>query len=183
MSWLTRWATAMGDSGALGWVTLLAYLATALICVRATRLGGRRDRFFWATLAAAMLLLGLNKQLDAQTLLTQVARGPAIAQGWYGRHRPFQLGFVLLLGLAAAIAIALLWKWGRRRGRGIRMALLGLTCLGLFILVRAASFHHADRLLGMRAGALSLYSALELAAIMLVGIGAAIRPGGRRSGA
>ena len=43
--------------------------------------------------------LGVNKQLDLQTLFTQLARDLAMAQGWYEERRRYQVAFIIAIGL------------------------------------------------------------------------------------
>jgi hypothetical protein len=54
------------------------------------------------------------------------------------------------------------------------LALAGLVLIGLFVLLRAASFHHLDQLLSGGSIVLSLGVAQEIAGILVVATGAAI---------
>ena len=76
-----RWRPGIGDPTFLGWVTVAAYFAAALACGRAWRLDRRArlagDRSssptFWLILSLLLAFLGINKQLDLQSLLTHLA--------------------------------------------------------------------------------------------------------------
>ena len=140
------WSPTIGDPSFLGWFTVVAYFLASLLCVHASRkdVDGRR---FWAILGFALAALGVNKQLDLQSLLTAVARGLANSEGWYDRRREFQTLFVFaisFLALGGAVAAFVLL---RNRSRHVRIAAVGFVLLSAFICIRAASFHHVDRML------------------------------------
>src|SRR5262245_63104416 len=102
-----RWRPGIGDPTPLGWLTVAAYAVAAALCARAALREGRSGpRGFWWGLAAALALLGVNKQLDLQTLLMQVSRDLARAQGWYDRRQAYQrlfIGGVAVAALAASL--------------------------------------------------------------------------------
>ena len=66
-----RWRPGIGDPTVLGWATVAAYGVGMVFCVLAARRSRRNvgDRVapLWWFLAAMMLVLGINKQLDLQT--------------------------------------------------------------------------------------------------------------------
>lgn len=169
-----RWVPGIGDPTPVGWLTVGAYLAAAYACWRAAlrRGGGRRSRAFWWILALSLLGLGLNKQLDLQSALTVWGRRLAIAQGWYQDRRPVQAAFIAALGLAGLVGFALLLGLSRPLTRGRTLALAGLVFLISFVLIRAASFHHVDRVLGASLAGLRWNGILELSGITCVGSGA-----------
>lgn len=179
-----RWHPGIGDPSLLGWATVAAYAVAACLCGIAARraLGIGRTvaslapveaanqralAAFWLGACALLALLGVNKQLDLQSLLTQVGRDLALAQGWYqGRHR-VQAAFVAgLAALGALGGVAIAW-WLRRVIVRVAGPLLGLAVLTTFVVVRAASFHHVD--LRLRGGPLPLNLFLELGGILVVG--------------
>ena len=49
----------------------------------------------WKALAIGLLLLGINKQLDLQTALTEIGRILAAKQGWYERRQRVQIDFII----------------------------------------------------------------------------------------
>src|ERR1041385_1829152 len=98
------WTPSIGDPTWIGWVTVVAYGIAVLLCVRAgmraRQLGvkGRDDSpEVWFVFAAVLFFLGINKQLDLQTLLIQAGREVALAESWYQFRRPVQLVFVMIL--------------------------------------------------------------------------------------
>ncbi len=160
------------------WVTVAAYVLAALLSAIAARYAWLRretgETLFWRSTAVLLVLLGINELLDLQTLLTEIGRANAEAYGWYGVHRKVQYVFVIALIIAATLAgAALLWVT-RRTHRAVRLAIAGLAFIGLFVLLRAASFHHLDDLLGRGMAAFNWGSFQEVAGIVIVAAAAAL---------
>jgi hypothetical protein len=83
-----NWKLGIGDPTPVGWITAIAYLAASLACAvvwtadrRARRHGRPGSPVFWLSLALLLLFLGINKQLDLQTLLGDIGRRKARAEG------------------------------------------------------------------------------------------------------
>jgi hypothetical protein len=171
-----RWVAGIGDPSALGWITVACYLCSAWIAWRNAS-AARRSAVpagFWLVIGAVMLLLGLNKQLDLQTWFGQAGRELALQQGWYGQRRLVQGAFIVLLTLFVTASLwALRHRW-RDLWREYRWVFAGLSLLGLFIVIRALSFHHADELIGLDLGATTLGRALELLGVAAIA-GACLR--------
>lgn len=171
----------------MGWVTVLAYGLTTGLCFRAYRRARSQEAnsrpsgvtLLWAGLAALLLLLGINKQLDLQSLLTQVGKDLAHAQGWYEQRRGVQVAFIAAVaGVFGLLGSTALWL-ARGRLRELRLALVGTAFLLAFVVARAASFHHVDVLLYMDLGGLKLNWVFELSGIACIGVGAARSKPGR----
>lgn len=169
-----RWSPVIGDPQITGWVTVAAYVMAALMSAAVwLRLKGRRGRVFWAMVALLLAALAVNKQLDLQSALTAAGRCLARAQGWYGERRLVQLSFIAVLGtvmLAGLIAMAFSLR-GRLRRNGL--ALTGLVIVTGFVMMRAASFHHMDHLIGMRAFGVPNNFLFENAGLVLIALNAA----------
>lgn len=172
----TQWHWGLGDNNVVGWVTVLVYVWAGLASARvALGLSGsdaiqRRERRFWWIAAAIMLGLAVNKQLDLQTLMTQIARCHAQLAGWYDIRRTIQREFILGVAVAGAGLVALMaWLLRGLLGR-VWPALLGLGFVCLFVLVRAASFHHVDSLLGTWIFGVKMNWLLELPGPILVAV-------------
>ena len=174
-----RWRPGIGDPTVMGWVTVAAYLVAAITCQRAAGREPRPDgsprtrpSAFWLVLAGLMVALGINKQLDLQSLVTQLGRD--LIGGWnlYPQRRTFQAGFILTVALVCAgVLAAFLWA-ARRRLRRRWPALLGMLFILGFVVIRAASFHHVDAFLAARLGGLKWNWVLELGGITVVGLAA-----------
>jgi high-affinity Fe2+/Pb2+ permease len=137
----------------------------------------RRLIGFWCVAAAAMVLLGINKQLDLQSWFTQTMRELAVEQGWYDDRRQYQFAFiaaVAALGFLATLTTAILM---RRVLLRIGLALVGLGVLGAFVVARAASFHSIDALLHSGPFALNWWA--EFGGTSLVALNAWVAGRGR----
>lgn len=159
-----HWRPQIGDPTVLGWVTVGAYAVAAVACGLAARRVGRP----WLGMAVVMVLLCVNKQLDLQSLLTDLGRIVARAQGWYRERRVVQRDVIvgmLALSLGGASWVLLRWRefWSHHR-----LLFGGLVFLGTFIAVRAISFHHVDRLLKTQFIGVRTNGVLELTGIGLV---------------
>jgi hypothetical protein len=96
----------------------------------------------------------------------------AIQQGWYEQRRMFQFWFITAL-LGAGLIALLVAAWLVRSAiRPNLLTLAGAVFLGVFIMIRAASFHHVDKLLGLQLGGFRMNWALELSGIFLIVAGA-----------
>ena len=147
------WHWGYDDSSLVGWTVTAAYLFAAGLCAQAglrmRRASGNSAGQYqpWWFLAAVLLFLGLNKQLDLQTLLINAGRGMARAEGWFGYRRIVQAAFVVLFTLAlVAGLVACVTKW-RPFFRERPLVLAGLLSLLLLVVIRASGFNHVEELL------------------------------------
>ena len=125
-------------------------------------------------LTFCLFLLGINKQLDLQILLTQAGRWLAWYQGWYADRRGVQFAFLIVVGLVTSSALILALVRLRphfRSGKGLRGTLGGFALLMCFVAMRAASFHHLDHFLGWGPSGFVLNHILELSGTLLVAAG------------
>lgn len=157
--------------------TVMSYLFAAALAARAAaRTWLNRERSlqcFWRAVAIVMVLLGVNELLDLQTLLTACGRDHAKAAGWYEQRRTVQYVFVITFAAASIVgSVALLWVT-RRAPVSARVAALGLLLILVFVLIRAASFHHIDVFLGSKGPVSSWAMSLEIAGILVVALAAA----------
>jgi len=127
------WEPGIGDPTIYGWLTVAAYALGALLSWRAAQQGAARERRFWLVLAAIMAFLCINKQLDLQTLLTDIARHFAKRDGWYDQRARVQLAFIFALGAATALITLSLLVWMRRSRWPVWGASVGLALLLFFV--------------------------------------------------
>jgi hypothetical protein len=172
----TQWSPGLGDNHPMGWLTVATYLAAALAAIYAARsMPGVeprtwRERVFWWIAAGIMLVLAVNKQLDLQSLLTMIARCHAQLSGWYEVRRIVQEAFIYLIAVGGMVALGLMAVLLRGILGRIWPALLGLGFVCVFVVIRAASFHQVDVLLGSYAVGLKLNWLLELPGPILVAL-------------
>lgn len=171
-----RWRPGIGDPTVYGWVTVAAYLGTAALLLANRRLAARLGLAdaFWPVAGLLMLALGINKQLDLQTWFTQVGRDLALAQGWYDDRRVMQAAFIAALTLGGVAITLCMRRLLRSAWDQYRLCAIGVVVTLVFVVVRAATFHHVDRMLGMDFAGLRVNVLLELGGIALVLIGAVL---------
>lgn len=116
-----RWRLGIGDPTVFGWVTVVAYLVAALGSFWAAWREPRTDNkhpnrpaTFWLVLCALLVGLGINKQLDLQTLVTQVGRDVIAWMGMYQQRRQLQVGFILAVALVSVAAVVAFFWFARR---------------------------------------------------------------------
>lgn len=178
-----HWRAGIGDPTLYGWITVGLYaLGAGLSLAAVVRCGSQRkalrrpqrERWFWIAATLAMGLLAVNKQLDLQSWFTHTARDLSKEQDWYERRRDFQTLFIACLaGGTLAVGGAAVW-WLRKTSRAAQLALLGLGFLGVFIVLRASSFHHVHDLLFRTVPGINANVVLEWTGIALTAAGAAL---------
>ncbi len=176
----------------MGWFTVWAYVCAGGLSAYAAKSvtyangagDGQRTRRLWLSVAVLLGCLAINKQLDLQSLVTDIARVISRWQGWYEERREYQRWFVGL----AIVGSASLAVWFSVRFRKLWMShgllLAGIFFLLTFIVVRAISFHHVDQFLRFRLAGAKMNWVLELSGIFLVGMAAVreIRKNSREAG-
>jgi hypothetical protein len=181
LCWRTYLATPVSKPrGLTGHLGSLRPILLSLVAPRRVVLAvpeRQRIATLWLGFAITLFLLGINKQLDLQTAFTEVGRLVAHDEGWYAARRRVQVAFILGVLLAGLWVFAALVRLASgSRGR-MAAALTGTVFTMVFVLIRAASFHHVDLLLGVSLGGLKLNWIIELGGIFLVAYGASRRPG------
>lgn len=177
------WTPGIGDPSFMGWFTVAAYLGTSWLAWRAAQAirrhvpgpqQGRQSRV-WTLVALLFLALAVNKQLDLQSLFTAIGRVVVVRQGWTEQKWRLQVTFIAVC-LAAGLAVVVAGvRVARRRRREYGLLVTGVTFTVTFVLVRATSFHHMDRLIGTRIGGVGMNWVLELTGIGLTALAAGLR--------
>ncbi len=174
-----EWSPGIGDPSVMGWLTVLAYFICAFKALRVTRnyelifnAPILRQKWLWAALTAAMVFLGINKQLDLQTLFTATARWLALEQGWYAERRSMQIAFIATIGVLGLVSMCFLLFFYRASIKRHLLAIVGICLLLVFVFARATSFHQMDHIIGMQLLGLKLNWVLELGGIALIYINA-----------
>lgn len=168
-----------GDQTALGWGICFAYIITSLSCFKKGRQlsESRASETFWYGLALLMLFLGINKQLDLQTIVGAFVRQAAMTDGWYAYRKHIQHVFIIALAvflvfLLVFFRLLLAEAWHR-----FKLAWLGIFVLFSFIVLRAAAFNHQAKSLLESVG--SYYLPLELLGVLVILIASCQKPHSR----
>jgi len=172
-----KWSFGIGDPTFVGWLIFAAYITAAILCGRCAYFSRKNRQSkhwkFWLTITILLALLAINKQLDFQTLLTDIARNMARKQGWYDQRQGFQI-FVISAIAAVGTAMIILSAGILRNNKPLSLTFIGLILLLTFIVIRAASLHSVDQIIAMEVVGIKLRYLLELAAITCIAISAAI---------
>ena len=173
-----NWSPGIGDPTVAGWLTVILYVVTSVSCWILARDFGSVgiERGAWRSISVLFLFLGINKQLDLQTALTEAGRYLAHYQGWYEQRQLVQLAFVALIAVMCLISAITLLIWVRDAPISTWLALIGTTLVIGYVLVRAASFHHVDRFIGRTILGFRWNWILEMGGIALVLLASQARP-------
>jgi uncharacterized membrane protein YbhN (UPF0104 family) len=171
-----NWSPGIGDPTIGGWITVILYLLAVISCCKTAKLakasaGVSQEHRTWRALSALFLALGINKQLDLQSALTEFGRMLARSQGWYNQRQGVQLAFIVLVAITCVVAALVLLIWARNAPAPTWLALIGTMLVLGFVLIRAASFHNMDRFLGERILGFRWNWVLEMGGISLVLVG------------
>ena len=168
------WSPGIGDPTIGGWITVALYLWASISCWKTASKFSLVDRqtsqecYTWRAISVLFLALGINKQLDLQSAITEVGRMLAVTEGWYDRRGIVQLDFIIFVAIVCAIVAISLLIWARNAPVSTWLALIGTTLVLGFVLMRAASFHHMDRFIGEKLLGIRWNWILEMGGISLV---------------
>ena len=127
-----------------------------------------RERRIWFLLSLLFLALGINKQLDLQSALTEIGRMLAYRQHWYAQRQMVQVAAIAALAGVASVALLTVLVWARRFPSPTLLALVGMALVTGYVLIRAASFHHIDRFIGQTLLGLRWNWIIEMGGICVV---------------
>ena len=176
------WPAKMGDPTIAGWLITASYGVAGWLCVHAMnavsaspsepRYSRRQLAWFWAIAAAAVLGLGINKQLDLQTLAIELGKSIVHMEGWTANRVALKLVLLGAVGASSLLALAWLHARGNRSGRAPQLAIGGLLLIALYAMVRALAFSSLSRLVGGYTAGGRFGWLLELSGVALVAGGA-----------
>lgn len=178
-----HWSPGIGDPTFVGWLTVVMYFVAFLFCVACAKRSGIKpstgnsnaQSTFWWCIALALLLLGINKQLDFQTLITEAGRMFATRQGWYEHRKSVQVVFIAGIICCSLYVFIMTWMAHPKIWEENWLTLVGLIFLVSFIFIRAISFHKIDMFLGLKLSEFKMNWLLELGGIVCIWMSAAIK--------
>lgn len=175
-----NWSPGIGDPTVVGWLAVALYLLAALASYFVLiELGAsapeQQERFVWRVFLLLFLLLGINKQLDLQSALTETGRYIARQQGWYDHRQKFQ--FVLICVIAAAFVATLVGGIALLRTSSwpTRIALFGVGLVLTYVAMRAVSFHQVDAFFSTRLAGVRWAAVIEIGGLVVVLVAAGLR--------
>lgn len=170
--WIGHWSPGIGDPTIVGWLTVLFYFFGAWQCFSLAKRYSSRlmqgERTLWWVLTLGLVALGINKQLDLQSALTEIGRMVATQQGWYESRHEIQREFVYGVAVIAAIIAIAAAYLSRKAPPATIVALAGAVLLLAFVVVRAASFHHFDAFISSKLLGLSMNGIMEMGGIWII---------------
>jgi hypothetical protein len=172
----TNWHPQLDNPDVLGWSVVAAYLLAATACgwvAYKTDKGEPEAGRIWCLLAVVLLFLGINKQLNLQTLLIVLGRRAALAGGWYERRRWAQAVFAAAFALLGLCSLGFFAAHARRFIAQNRLAFLGVLVLLSFVVLRASTINHANELFGVELKDARWAWLLELCGSLLIALSAA----------
>jgi hypothetical protein len=141
----------IGDLTFWGWTTTAAFVFAALLCLvyASFPVSHKGHRVFWITLGLALLVLGINRQIDLQWLLHEIGKEMVERQGWSSKRRIVEI--VLVAGFMMAIALLLMFVWraARRAWQRRWLAFCGIVLLVAFVVLRAMRIHEVYALFNL----------------------------------
>ena len=180
--WVGSWSPGIGDPTPIGWLTVVCYIWAAWLCLQVIRRDydlklvlSRDEKLLWRMIVVGLVLLGINKQLDLQSALTEIGRMIAAYQGWYARRHEIQIEFIGWVALLAVVMCCLLAYLAYRAPMATRIALVGSVLLLAFVVIRAASFHHVDQFIRHNIAGIRMNWILEIGGLLVIGFGARLR--------
>ncbi len=121
-------------------------------------------------IAGALLFLGINKQLNLQTLMIVIGRNVSAAGHWYGARRQVQLMFSIVFAVLCLGILACFWKRYLVFFKENQLVLAGAIVLALFVILRSALINHADEFLRVNLKDKDWAWVLEITGGTLIGI-------------
>jgi hypothetical protein len=181
---LLSWRFTLDNPNFLGWTVVAAYFAAAACCIRAGLKSRNNSQTpllgLWWLFAVVLVMLGINKQLNLQTLMIVIGRIIFNAAGWYGARRQAQLVFTVAFSAFSFGALVLLWRYCGAFFRQNQLVLAGAIVLVLFVVMRAASINHAVALRLFNFNDDQWAWILEISGSLLIAAGALRRTAGHR---
>ena len=98
-----------------------------------------KEQYFWLFIIFILSALGINKQLNLQTLFINIGRHIAQYEGWMEKRRLFQAWFAYALSGIVICAAAIIIVSARKLWRYNSLALVGLSILCLYTVMRTTS--------------------------------------------
>lgn len=145
---MLAWQLQPNDPSIVAWLVTGGYLVAAglgfHLSRRSLRSGCKEEGRCWLFLTLVAAALGINKELDLQTLLIELVRETLRPMGWHDLHRAVQRG---LAALAMVVMAVFAWRWVRANGRFFRLRPLvavGMVLVGAYVLLRVGSINHLE---------------------------------------
>ncbi|MEQ8159906.1 MAG: hypothetical protein ABRQ33_01860 [Smithellaceae bacterium] len=147
------WKPGIGDPSFMGWFTVFSYYLVASLCllkmISRALLPGKKAWLFWAFMCLTMIVLGIIKQYNMLSAVTEMWRLIARHGGWMEQRWIFQVGAMILFFVISVIFSTFLYRRSLQFfSVQEKIAAFGLVYLVLFVGLRAISLHQLGTVLG-----------------------------------
>ncbi|MEQ8152584.1 MAG: hypothetical protein ABRQ32_06740 [Smithellaceae bacterium] len=147
------WKPGIGDPSFMGWFTVFSYYLVASLCllkmISRALLPGKKAWLFWAFMCLTMIVLGIIKQYNMLSAVTEMWRLIARHGGWMEQRWIFQVGAMILFFVISVIFSTFLYRRSLQFfSVQEKIAAFGLVYLVLFVGLRAISLHQFGMVLG-----------------------------------
>jgi hypothetical protein len=164
---LFRWKLCFGDPTFIGWLLTGIYLLIGMFALRRSyKLAECSGE--WFAMGALMLFFSFNKQLDLQTLISDVGRWIATSLGLMEQRHLFKIFFMLAMVLCIVLTIWYLRKTVLVFFRQFKLTVVGLAGFIIFIILRASSFHLFSDGFNLFLTNVYFFSILELNSLLII---------------
>lgn len=145
-STIGSWSPGIGDPSLMGWFTVFSYYFTASICflkMFSKRVRQRKQEgLFWGIICLNMVVLGMIKQFNLLTAITEIGRIIARSDGWIEQRFIFQAWAIAIIGIIFLITMIRVLKIPFVANHSI--TIVGLFYLLIFVIFRGISLHQFD---------------------------------------
>ncbi len=165
------WKDFRGDYTFIGWAITFIYalwICILLSYIYRTSFASRTDTVFWWTAFSIILFLAINKQMDLQMLITDIARTAAKEYQLYEIRKPFQIQFISLFATLGFGFITLIIFFINKAHKSLLLASVGISLLFSFLVIRLISHHKTETFFGQSLGYLNLFDVIEISGICVV---------------
>jgi hypothetical protein len=140
------WSLGIGDPSLMGWFTVFSYYFTASICF--LKMFSQRVRqhkqewIFWGIICFSMVVLGIIKQFNLLTAMTEIGRIIARSHAWIEQRSIVQAWTMAIVGVIFLITMIRVLQIPVLANHSI--TIVGLIYLLIFVIFRGISLHQFE---------------------------------------
>jgi hypothetical protein len=146
------WSPGIGDPSSMGWLTVYSYYLTAGVCLLKIVRGKRQrsEEIFWGSICFGMVLLGIIKQYNLLSALTEIGRIVAKSGGWLEERGIIQSWAMVVVTGFFILAARRISDLPAKTIKQNMITVLGVAYLILFVIFRGISLHQFGTVLNLQ---------------------------------
>ncbi len=169
---LREWLSRCWDTTFWGWLITVSYslaiFASLYYLKRINRTIDQEKHLLWKYIAGFLIIMGINKQLDFQILLTIIMKMVSHAYDWFEYRRLVQAYFAKgIILIVCFVGISLLYRTRHVLKKSMG-ELAGCAILLGFGLIRTSSINHIEKAMVLEHNKISHIHAIELVGIAVI---------------